>query len=121
MAHAPKPDVQKLRSNPDLKQIWCQEVERKLQETKPPLHGDPKEAHQRWEILCRICREVATQVCGVLTHFQGKPWLRNREEDIKALDQAIAAAKVEDRQARMRQGTFSFLGRNMVNTKGSRS
>ena len=45
--HTPKPDVQKLRSNPDLRQIWCQEVESKLQETETPLHGDPQEAHQK--------------------------------------------------------------------------
>ena len=78
-----------------LRQVWMQEVEQRLQATSRPEWIPTT----RWENLCKICRDVAIQVCGILDKTPGAPWLKDKKSDIQQLDQAIASAREQDRLA----------------------
>ena len=71
-----------------------QEVDAKLQQAQFQHHLGDVEADTFWKRTCSICREVLLQVCGVLEQSKGQLWLlRNRQQDIISLDQAIATAR----------------------------
>jgi ribonuclease HI len=79
-----------------LRTIWMEEVEQRLQQGQN-LHRD---VDARWERICQICRDVAVQVCGILDKAPGAPWLKDKQEDIRRLDQEIARVRDQDREAR---------------------
>ena len=97
-----RPDLTKLRGHGHEqdrnRQAWTQGVEARLRTLQPFTNSE--EMDQNWNALCRICREVAVEVCGVIESHRGAPWLRNRAADIERLDAAIQSAKQQDQYAR---------------------
>ena len=98
----PKPNLAKLSGTGPtaeaLRKQWTQEVEARLRYMR---HNIPDAgSEQQWEEICKICREVSFEVCGILHVHKGAPWLRNKGGDIQRLDQAILSVKQVDRGAR---------------------
>ena len=84
------------------RQAWTQEVEHRLRMLEPlDSVADPNGV---WQQLCTTCREVAAEICGVLQHGKGAPWLRHRDNEVRALDRAITQVKQAD-SAAQEQGT----------------
>lgn len=97
-----QPDLSKLRgrgTEPDRnRQAWTQQVEARLRDLQPFTNSE--EMNHNWNALCKICREVAVEVCGVVASHKGAPWLWNRRTDIERLDADITFAKQQDQTAR---------------------
>lgn len=97
-----KPDVRKLRGNTEeasnLRHMWQNRVEEALHtfQTQSPDHTPT----DKWEAICRICRDAAVQVCGILEQTHSQPWLQGRDQDIQLLDQIIRHARAEDKRIR---------------------
>ena len=93
-----RPDIAKMKGAgapaTALRSQWVEKVEQRLRQ----LDAEPD-----WDAICDICRRTAVEVCGILHFHKGAPWLRVHGEDIRQMDQRIAQAQREYRQARSNQ------------------
>ena len=97
-----KPDVRKLRGNTEdainLRRTWQHRVEEALHAFR--THSPDTTPADQWDAICRICRDRAVQVCGLLEQTHAQPWLQGRDQDIQLLDQLIRHARIEDKRVR---------------------